>query len=202
MSGLIALLKFLFLLLNYNWYIMHSQFLFYICFYFLDQIRRYAENILNYILKCKILVCESIWDKVIQSVVPALPIIACNANRATPLGKSIIGLMDPDLAKDIHLPFISMLKTNIQFLFLDDAPIREEAFSRLCWLLSSQENCRDYLPKMNMLYDNTIACACFPKAQSDVNKGRKGNDHFYQVSNFLISRFFISYLTFGYTIKQ
>lgn len=90
--------------------------------------------------------------------------------------------MDPDTSKDILLPEIAMLKTNIQFLFLEDVALRDEAFSRLCWLLSSQENCRDYLPKLNMLYDNSIACACLPKTPVDVNKVRKGNDHFYQVS--------------------
>lgn len=146
-----------------------------------SQIRRYAEDIINYLLKCKILVCESIWDKVIQSILPALPIIGCHAGKAN-IGKSIIGLLDPDTAKDIHMPQVAMIKTNIEFLFLDDAAIRDEAFSRLCWLLSSQPNSREFLPKMNMLYESAIGNACLPKAPIDVNKARRGKDHFYQVS--------------------
>lgn len=159
--------------------------------FFFQQIRRYAENIVNYILKCKILVCETIWDKVIQAIIPALPIIACYAGRKSPLGKCLVGLMDPDTAKDVLMPQTTMMKTNIQFLFLEDATVRDEAFSRLCWLLSSQENCREFLPKVNMLYDNTIASVCLPKTQIDVNKAGRGNSHFYQV---IIS--FIYYLIF------
>lgn len=156
------------------------------CFFF--QIQRYAENILNYILKCEVLVCETIWDKIIQSLVPALPILACHADRTTPLGKSILALMDPDHSKDIHMPQSAMLKTNIQFLFLEDVAVRDEAFSRLCWLLSSQDNCRELLPKVNMLYDNSIACVCMPKQLQDVNKLRRGNNHFYQVRGLNIFR--------------
>lgn len=158
------------------------------------QIRRYAENILNYIFKCKILVCGTIWDKVIQSIVPALPIIACYASRKSPLGKSLVGLMDPDTSKDILMPQTVMLKTNIQFLFLEDAALRDEAFSRLCWLLSSQKNCRDFLPKVNMLYDNSIASVCLPKTTTDVNKVRRANGHFYQV---FISTFKWIWKTYG-----
>lgn len=108
--------------------------------------------------------------------------MSCFANGSTPLGKAIIALMDPDNAKDIHLPPTAMLKTNIQFLFLEDVALRDEAFSRLCWLLSSQPNSRYFLPKVNMMYDNSIASACLPKTLPDINKVRRGQDHFYQVS--------------------
>lgn len=91
--------------------------------------------------------------------------------------------MDPDTSKDILLPQTAMLKTNIQFLFIEDVALRDEAFSRLCWLLSSQQNCREFLPKVNMLYDNSLASACLPKVPPDVNKVRRGNDHFYQVNS-------------------
>lgn len=131
-------------------------------------------------MKCKILVSESIWNKIIQALIPSLPIIACQVSKNCILSKSVASLVDPDIAKQSSLPTISMLKSNIEFLFLDDPCLREEAFSRICWLLSSQEKSRELLPGFNTLYDTSLAGICKIKKVLDVNKIRR-TEHFYQV---------------------
>ncbi|XP_074031734.1 rotatin homolog anastral spindle 3 isoform X2 [Leptinotarsa decemlineata] len=146
------------------------------------EIKRYAEDMIIYILKCKILVCEAIWNKVIQTLIPSLPIIACHASKNSALGKTVMNLMDPDTSRDSLIPPIVMLKCNIQLLFTDDAYLREEAFSRVCWLLSSQENSREMLPKVNTLYDTSLAGVCRLKKVVDINKMRR-TEHFYQPSS-------------------
>ncbi|KAJ8927426.1 hypothetical protein NQ314_020096, partial [Rhamnusium bicolor] len=146
------------------------------------EIQRYAEDILIYILKCKVLVCESVWNKIIEALIPSLPIIACHTNKSSPLGKSIMTLMDPDMAVNVCMPPIAMLKCNIQFLFANDAYLRDEAFSRIYWLMASQENSREMLPKFNTLYDKALANVCHLKRVVDVNKVRY-TEHFYQPSS-------------------
>ncbi|CAG9829728.1 unnamed protein product [Diabrotica balteata] len=146
------------------------------------EIRKYSEEILTYILKCKMIVSESIWNKVIQALIPSLPIITSQITNKSILGKSLIYLVDPDVAKESLLPVISMIKCNVEILFLDDSVWREEAFSRICWLLSSQDNFRELLPGFNTLYDTSLTGICKIKKMVDVNKIRR-TEHFYQPSS-------------------
>ncbi|CAH1155943.1 unnamed protein product [Phaedon cochleariae] len=146
------------------------------------EIQRYAESILTYLLKSKILICETIWDRAVQALLPSLPIIACHATNNSILGKTLISLMDPDASKDACIPKISMLKCNIEFLFSEEVYLREEAFSRISWLISSQEKSREMLPRFNTLYDSSLSTVCRLKKVVDVNKSRR-TEHFYQPSS-------------------
>ncbi|XP_056634769.1 rotatin-like isoform X1 [Diorhabda sublineata] len=146
------------------------------------EIQKYSEEILTYILKCKILVSDSVWNKVIQALIPSLPIITCQVSKNSILGKAVLSLADPDIAKESLLPTVTMVKCNVEFLFLDDPHWKEEAFSRICWLLSSQENARELLPGFNTLYDTSLTGICKVKKIVDINKFRR-TDHFYQPSS-------------------
>ncbi|CAG9862356.1 unnamed protein product [Phyllotreta striolata] len=145
-------------------------------------VQKYALEILTYILKCKLIVSETIWNKIIQALVPALPIIICQLTKNCILYKSVASLVDPDVAAQSCLPAVSMLKSNIQFLFLEDPSLRDEAFSRICWLLSSQEKARELLPGFNALYDTSLVGIFRSKKMLDLNKMRR-TEHFYQPSS-------------------
>ncbi|CAH1953846.1 unnamed protein product [Acanthoscelides obtectus] len=146
------------------------------------EIQQYSEDIISYILKCKILVSDTVWNRVIQALIPSLPVIACHCKRITMLGKTFLNITDPDTAKALFLPQLSILKSNLQLLFSEDAYLRDEGFSRICWLLSSQENARALLPKFSSLYDPSLANICRLKRIIDVNKLRR-SEHFYQPSS-------------------
>nr|CAI5848647.1 unnamed protein product [Callosobruchus analis] len=147
-----------------------------------SEIQRYSEDILSYILKCKILVSDSVWNRAIQALIPSLPAIACHTNRTSALSKTILSITDPDTAKALFLPELSVLKGNVQLLFVEDAFLRDEGLSRLCWLLSMQEDAKTLLPKFANLFDPSLANICRLKRIADVNKMRR-IEHFYQPSS-------------------
>ncbi|XP_066146267.1 rotatin isoform X2 [Euwallacea fornicatus] len=147
------------------------------------EVKRLAEEILLYVLKCKAIVAELIWDSCIQALIPVLPIILCYAENSSTLGRTIVNVVDPDTAKVLLIPEIVMLKSNIELLFADNSTLRDEAFSRLCWLLAKQENSRDILPKFNTIFDKAMSNACcIKRVVVDINKLRK-SEHFYQPSS-------------------
>lgn len=74
-----------------------------------------------------------------------------------------------------------MLKGNLRLLFIDDSLTREEAVSRLCWLMGLQKDSRDLLPRLNNLQDKTLGSVCQLTRITDVNKVRP-SQHFYQVN--------------------
>ncbi|KAL1501895.1 hypothetical protein ABEB36_007134 [Hypothenemus hampei] len=147
-----------------------------------DKLRLYAEEILLYILKSKFILGDSLWRIFLEALLPTMPILMCWANNTTSLGRCLVNLADPDTAASLEIPHLIMLKINVQLLFNKDSLIRDEAFSRLCWLLAKQENCRDYLPKFNTIYDKALSNVCNIKSTVDVNKLRK-SEHFYQPSS-------------------
>ncbi|RZC42072.1 rotatin [Asbolus verrucosus] len=146
------------------------------------QVRNYSEDILLHIIKCKILVSEEIWNKVVETLIVSLPILLCYANQNSSLGRSLFDMIDPDTAKTLFLPKNEVIKGNIQVLFGPDVLMREEAFSRLCWLLASQTDSRDMLPRLNNLYDKALPNVCQIQRIFDINKNRTAQ-HFYQPSS-------------------
>ncbi|KAJ8960102.1 hypothetical protein NQ317_012334 [Molorchus minor] len=48
------------------------------------EIRRYAEDIVTYIMKCKIVVSDSVYNKVVETLIPSLPIIVCHISKNRP----------------------------------------------------------------------------------------------------------------------
>lgn len=68
----------------------------------------------------------------------------------------------------------------MELLFANDATIRNEAISRICWLLASQEGARDLLPKLSNLQDKALASVCQLRLVYDVNKNRN-TQHYYEV---------------------
>lgn len=66
-------------------------------------------------------------------------------------------------------------------LFNEDNAIRDETVSRLCWLLASQGDSRDLLPRINNLFDKSLSLCCQIKHVYDINKVQ-ATQHYYQVT--------------------
>lgn len=58
---------------------------------------------LVYIIKCKILVSDDIWQRSIEALIPTLPILLCHADKSTPIGRTVSGILDPDVGKSLFL---------------------------------------------------------------------------------------------------
>lgn len=82
-----------------------------------DQVKKYAEDIIIHILKCKILVTDDIWDKVRTAIIPSFPLLMTYASKLNPLGRTLINIIDPDIAKDLNLSVIevSIIKNKYQY---------------------------------------------------------------------------------------
>lgn len=47
---------------------------------------------------------EEDWKRIITINLSAFPILHCHANKNTPLGKTIIRIMDPDVSPSLKIP--------------------------------------------------------------------------------------------------
>lgn len=74
---------------------------------------------------------------------------------------------------------------------MKDGITRNEALSRILWLLTAQENHKDFLPKINSLQDKTLNAVCQLKTVYDINKNRN-TQHYYEVTK----KFFFYTLNF------
>ncbi|XP_060527472.1 rotatin [Cylas formicarius] len=147
-----------------------------------ENTKHLAEDVLIYLMKCKHIVNESIWNYCVEALIPTMPYLLCYADNKSLLGRNIVNLADPDTANALDLPHIVMFKANVQLLFSKESFLREEAFSRICWLMARQENSRELLPKFNTVFDKALAGACRMRTIVDINKIRN-SDHFYQPSS-------------------
>ncbi|XP_044758408.1 rotatin [Coccinella septempunctata] len=147
------------------------------------QVQKYAEDIVIHFLKCKILVTDDIWDKVRAGIIPSFPVLLVYASKINPLGRTLVNVVDPDIAKDLRLPIIEVIKSNILLMYSPEDLVRDEAFSRLCWLLAQQENSKELLPRLNNVNDKILSNICqISPAVFDVNKS-KSSERFYQPSS-------------------
>lgn len=65
-------------------------------------------------------------------------------------------------------------------MFAKDSTIRNEAISRIIWLLALQEEAKSFLPKLANLQDQNLNSICMLRIVYDVNKNRNTN-HYYEV---------------------
>ncbi|XP_014215575.1 rotatin [Copidosoma floridanum] len=117
-----------------------------------EKIQKMAEEILLFLLKGKVELTESGWLKFLEALVPVLPLIQCLANPASPLGKFIIKMLDPDMSSTLKLPFIEVLRGNIRLLFSQISDAREEAICRIFWLLGQEKDSASKLPRLSTLH--------------------------------------------------
>ncbi|XP_043474662.1 rotatin [Leptopilina heterotoma] len=124
------------------------------------KIRNMAEEMLLYILKGKIQIGETGWMKILESILPVLPLLQCFSNTDSSLGQCVLKMLDPDVSNDIQLPYIEVLKGNLRLLFASDPEVREEAVCRLIWLLGKENGSMQKLPKLSSLHGLPLNSLC------------------------------------------
>ncbi|XP_053687362.1 protein rotatin homolog [Sabethes cyaneus] len=139
-----------------------------ICFGFYSanrKIQQQAETILLFVLNSRTFLLDR-WTDLLDIILPAMPLlqtVAINKKHST-LSRAIIGLFHPDAG----LPALDLLRGNLRFLFQDDASIREEALTRVLFLLSTTE--RYYSPNIEHIRDTISNTICLLKTKYDVAK--------------------------------
>lgn len=79
------------------------------------KVAKYSEDIVIHILKCKILVSDSIWQLVIDAISATYPMLICFADKQSSLGNAITGIFDPDVAKTYSIPQLDV-RFNITYI--------------------------------------------------------------------------------------
>jgi hypothetical protein len=98
-----------------------------------SQIRNHSEDILIHIIKCKILVSDEIWNKIVEALIGALPILLCHSDKTSSLGRCLLNISDPDTAQSLHLPKIEVNHRKCCCLFCCDCSSRSsKATSTFC----------------------------------------------------------------------
>nr|XP_022921045.1 uncharacterized protein LOC111429379 [Onthophagus taurus] len=133
-----------------------------------NDVRQTAENILLIVFKSSTVVSESIWRKVLEIILLTFPALACFAKDTSSLGQLVLDIVDPDRGQSMGMTLDSIFKSNLSLLFSRHASVRNEAISRLCWLLSIQLDHNKLLPRLNYV-SNKLHNVCFAKYQVDVN---------------------------------
>ena len=117
----------------------------------LSQVSKCSGNVLTLLLKSKFIMSENCWKDFLNSLIPCLCYLECFADKANILGRCIIKMFDPDVAKTTGLPHLELLKGNIRLLFSKNDLTRDEAMPRLFWLLNKEDMENKKLPKMSVL---------------------------------------------------
>ncbi|XP_076279078.1 rotatin homolog anastral spindle 3 isoform X3 [Lasioglossum baleicum] len=146
-----------------------------------QRIKEISDEILVYILKGKVQMGESGWLRLLESIVPVLPLLQCHAHPSTALGQCVTKLFDPDVSSSIQLPYIEVFKGNLRYLFSLEGDIREEAVCRLIWLLGKEKDSVQKLPRLASLHGLPLNSLCILEHQACLRKST-GN---YQRSNLL-----------------
>ncbi|XP_015437120.1 PREDICTED: rotatin [Dufourea novaeangliae] len=145
------------------------------------RIKEISEEILVYILKGRLQMGESGWLKLLETIVPVLPLLQCHAHPLTALGQYVTKLFDPDVSSSIHLPYIEVLKGNLRYLFSSESDIRQEAVRRLIWLLGKEKDSVKKFPRLSSLHGLPLGSLCILEHQEFLKKSEGS----YQRSNLL-----------------
>ncbi|XP_076653624.1 rotatin homolog anastral spindle 3 isoform X2 [Halictus rubicundus] len=145
------------------------------------RIKEMSDEILVYILKGRVQMGESGWLRLLEAIVPVLPLLQCHAHPSTALGQCVTKLFDPDVSSSIQLPYIEVFKGNLRYLFSLEGDIREEAVCRLIWLLGKEKDSVQKLPRLSSLHGLPLNSLCILEHQACLRKST-GN---YQRSNLL-----------------
>lgn len=110
----------------------------------------YSENILISIVRSQQLL-QTHRKIAAELFLPVLPLLVSLALSPTRLGQLISSIIDPDA--DNRIPTITLIKSNIVWLYSRDNHFRSEGLNRLSYMLQKMETAAIYLPNINHMTD-------------------------------------------------
>ncbi|KAL9703786.1 hypothetical protein quinque_007304 [Culex quinquefasciatus] len=131
------------------------------------KIQQQAETILLFVLNSRVNLLER-WTDLLDVILPVLPLLQTVAmiSKHSTLSRAIITLLHPDSG----IPLPDMIRGNLRFLFQDDGEIREEALTRVLFLMTLPGNARQYAPNIEHIRDTISNGICVMKSKYDVGK--------------------------------
>ncbi|XP_053658857.1 uncharacterized protein LOC128707924 [Anopheles marshallii] len=150
------------------------------CFGYKDRnskIRQCAETMLLFVCNSKAYLQER-WADVQELLLPIAPLLQAAAVglEETKLGRAVIGMFHPDFG----LPWLDILQGNLRLLFHVHNFIREEALTRVLFLISSVERSEEFAPRIEHISDTIPNTICMLPVPYGV--GRQQITNVYDVS--------------------
>ncbi|XP_058829123.1 protein rotatin homolog [Topomyia yanbarensis] len=131
------------------------------------KIQQQAETILLFVLNSRTFLLDR-WTDLLDIILPTLPLLQTVAiiKKHSTLSRAIVALLHPDS----ELPVVDLIRGNLRFLFQDDSDLREEALTRVLFLISSINNNQHYSPNIDHIRDTISNAICLVKSKYDVAK--------------------------------
>ncbi|XP_058118353.1 protein rotatin homolog [Anopheles ziemanni] len=135
-----------------------------------SKIRQCAEMILLILCNGKMYLGVK-WADLQEILVPVMPILqmAVVGSEETQIRKTVIGMLHPDFG----LPWLVMLQGNLRLLFHEDRTLRQEAMSRVLFLLTTVEQPdKRMIPRLEHISDTIPHDLCLVKYPYDPPRPR------------------------------
>uniref|UniRef100_A0A182P9D1 Rotatin N-terminal domain-containing protein n=1 Tax=Anopheles epiroticus TaxID=199890 RepID=A0A182P9D1_9DIPT len=141
------------------------------------KIRQCAETILLYLCNSKAFLGEK-WADVQEILLPIVPLLQTVAvgREETKLRKAVINMFHPDFG----LSWLAILQGNLQLLFHLESSVREEALTRVLFLISSVEQSEQFAPRIEHISDTIPNGICLLSFPYDIRRPKMTN--VYEVS--------------------
>ncbi|XP_058458275.1 protein rotatin homolog [Malaya genurostris] len=132
-----------------------------------EKIQQRAETILLFVLNSRTFLLDR-WIDLLDIILPVMPLLQTVAisKKHSTLSRAIIGLLHPDSG----LPMSDLIRGNLRFLFQDDTDLREEALTRVLFIISGTNNSQHYSPNIEHIRDTISNAICLVKSKYDVAK--------------------------------
>ncbi|ETN66053.1 hypothetical protein AND_002165 [Anopheles darlingi] len=131
------------------------------------RIHRCAETMLLFLCNSRAFLHEK-WADVQEILLPMAPLLqlATIGAHETTLRKAVMGLFHPDC----ELPLLDVLQGNLRMLYHEDGSVREEALTRVLFLLSSTGRAGRFVPRIENVSDTIPNGLCLLKLRYDPAK--------------------------------
>ncbi|XP_049290028.1 uncharacterized protein LOC125767467 [Anopheles funestus] len=150
------------------------------CFGYKDRnskVHHCAEMMLLFLCNSKAYLQDK-WVDVQEILLPIAPLLQAAAVglEESKLGRVVIGMFHPDFG----LPWLDILQGNLRLLFHVHSSIREEALTRVLFLISSVERSEEFAPRIEHISDTIPNSICM--LQVPYGAGRQQITNVYDVS--------------------
>eukprot|EP00795_Rhopilema_esculentum_P002944 gene2944-1191_t len=110
------------------------------------KIKNYAANILVALLFGRLNMPAQVWQSLIHSISPTLPVLQCFASADKALERGLAAIADATNTmltadgRSYLLPPLEQLRASLRFMFVKNEHIRARGFSSVIWTLTQEDN--------------------------------------------------------------
>ncbi|XP_078608166.1 rotatin-like isoform X2 [Branchiostoma floridae x Branchiostoma japonicum] len=107
-----------------------------------------AAELLLYLLQGRLIMTAAVWNKLMDALLPVLPVLQGCASVETKLGRCIVGLLHPSSEGEAgRLPKLERLRGGLRLLMSRESSMREEAAALVSQYLALESGGAQLLPK-------------------------------------------------------